>query len=170
MQGRFKARLVYRVSEIQDRQRYRETLLGWGGVGWGGVGWGGVGENTFHFIPSLLLLIFAVVVTVSCLPHSQLPRQGFLCSTSCPQAQSVVVKGIYHHHPTVSEILLFYTLYYLKSINKPGNGWHTHSTWEAEAGGSEFEASLVYKVHSRTARATQKNHHKKKLKKKKKAV
>jgi hypothetical protein len=32
------------------------------------------------------------------------------------------------------------------------------STWEAEAGGShEFEASLVYKVSSRTARATQRN-------------
>jgi hypothetical protein len=36
-----------------------------------------------------------------------------------------------------------------------------HSTWEAEAGGgrqiSEFEAILVYKVSSRTARDTQKN-------------
>jgi hypothetical protein len=33
------------------------------------------------------------------------------------------------------------------------------STWEAEAGGFlEFEASLVYKVSSRTARATQRNH------------
>jgi hypothetical protein len=32
------------------------------------------------------------------------------------------------------------------------------STWEAEAGGfSEFEASLVYRVSSRTARATQRN-------------
>ena len=32
------------------------------------------------------------------------------------------------------------------------------STWEAEAGGSlEFEASLVYKVSSRTARAIQRN-------------
>ena len=32
------------------------------------------------------------------------------------------------------------------------------STWEAEAGGFlEFEASLVYKVSSRTARATQGN-------------
>jgi hypothetical protein len=30
------------------------------------------------------------------------------------------------------------------------------STWEAEAG-SEFEASLVYRVSSRTARATQRN-------------
>jgi hypothetical protein len=29
------------------------------------------------------------------------------------------------------------------------------STWEAEAGGSEFEASLVYRVSSRTVRATQ---------------
>jgi hypothetical protein len=49
--------------------------------------------------------------------------------------------------------------------------WHmplNPSTWEAEAGGflssggrgrriSEFEASLVYKVSSRTARATQRN-------------
>jgi hypothetical protein len=48
------------------------------------------------------------------------------------------------------------------------------STWEAEAGGfSEFEASLVYRVSSRTARATQrnpvsKNKQKKKKKKKKK--
>jgi hypothetical protein len=33
-----------------------------------------------------------------------------------------------------------------------------HRTWEAEAGGSlEFEASLVYRVSSRTARATQRN-------------
>ena len=32
------------------------------------------------------------------------------------------------------------------------------SIWEAEAGGiSEFEASLVYKVSSRTARAIQRN-------------
>jgi hypothetical protein len=32
------------------------------------------------------------------------------------------------------------------------------STWEAEAGGSlEFEASLVYRASSRTARATQRN-------------
>jgi hypothetical protein len=32
------------------------------------------------------------------------------------------------------------------------------NTWEAEAGGSlEFEASLVYRVSSRTARATQRN-------------
>jgi hypothetical protein len=32
------------------------------------------------------------------------------------------------------------------------------STWKAEAGGFlEFEASLVYKVSSRTARATQRN-------------
>jgi hypothetical protein len=32
------------------------------------------------------------------------------------------------------------------------------STWEAEAGGFlEFEASLVYRVSSRTARATQRN-------------
>jgi hypothetical protein len=34
------------------------------------------------------------------------------------------------------------------------------STWEAEAGGflsSEFEASLVYRVSSRTARAIQRN-------------
>jgi hypothetical protein len=40
------------------------------------------------------------------------------------------------------------------------------STWEAEAGGSlEFEASLVYRVSSRTARATQKNPVSKKKKK-----
>ena len=31
------------------------------------------------------------------------------------------------------------------------------STWEAEAGGFEFEVSLVYRVSSRTARATQRN-------------
>jgi hypothetical protein len=31
------------------------------------------------------------------------------------------------------------------------------STWEAEAGGSEFEASLVYRVSSRTARVIQRN-------------
>jgi hypothetical protein len=31
------------------------------------------------------------------------------------------------------------------------------STWEAETGGSEFETSLVYRVSSRTARATQRN-------------
>ena len=31
------------------------------------------------------------------------------------------------------------------------------STWKAEAGGSEFEASLVNKVSSRTARAIQIN-------------
>jgi hypothetical protein len=30
-------------------------------------------------------------------------------------------------------------------------------TWEAEAGGFEFEVSLVYRVSSRTARATQRN-------------
>jgi hypothetical protein len=43
---------------------------------------------------------------------------------------------------------------------KPGVVAHTFnpSTWEAEAGGSlEFEASLVYKVSSRTARAIQRN-------------
>jgi hypothetical protein len=31
------------------------------------------------------------------------------------------------------------------------------STWEAEACGFEFKASLVYRVSSRTARATQRN-------------
>jgi hypothetical protein len=31
------------------------------------------------------------------------------------------------------------------------------SSWEAEAGGSEFEASLVYKVTSRTVKPTQRN-------------
>jgi hypothetical protein len=31
------------------------------------------------------------------------------------------------------------------------------STWEAEADGFEFEASLVYKVSSRTAGAIQRN-------------
>ena len=31
------------------------------------------------------------------------------------------------------------------------------STWEAEEGGSEFDASLVYKVSSRTARSIQRN-------------
>jgi hypothetical protein len=31
------------------------------------------------------------------------------------------------------------------------------STWEAEAGRSEFEASLVYRMSSKIARATQKN-------------
>ena len=31
------------------------------------------------------------------------------------------------------------------------------STWEAEAGRFEFKASLVYRVNSRTARATQGN-------------
>jgi hypothetical protein len=42
------------------------------------------------------------------------------------------------------------------------------STWEAEAGGflsSEFEASLVYRVSSRTARAIQRNPVSKKQKK-----
>jgi hypothetical protein len=42
------------------------------------------------------------------------------------------------------------------------------STWEAEAGGSlEFEACLVYRMSSRTARATQKNPVLKNQKKKK---
>jgi hypothetical protein len=43
------------------------------------------------------------------------------------------------------------------------------STWEAEAGRqvSEFEASLVYKVSSRTTRATQRNPVSKKTTKKK---
>ena len=31
------------------------------------------------------------------------------------------------------------------------------SIWEAEAGGSQFEASLVYRVSSRTARTSQRN-------------
>ena len=43
------------------------------------------------------------------------------------------------------------------------------SSWEAEAGGSlEFAASLVYRVSSRTARATQRNRVLKNQKKKKK--
>jgi hypothetical protein len=41
-------------------------------------------------------------------------------------------------------------------------------TREAEAGGFEFEASLVYKVRSRTARAIQRNPVSKNQKKKKK--
>jgi hypothetical protein len=44
------------------------------------------------------------------------------------------------------------------------------STWESEAGKFEFKARLVYRVSSRTARATQKNpvskNQKKKTKKK----
>ena len=45
------------------------------------------------------------------------------------------------------------------------------STWEAEAGRiSEFEASLVYKVSSRTARAIQRNPVSKKKKKKEKEI
>jgi hypothetical protein len=42
------------------------------------------------------------------------------------------------------------------------------STQEAEAGGFEFKASLVYKVSSRTARATQRNPVSKKQKRKRK--
>jgi hypothetical protein len=43
------------------------------------------------------------------------------------------------------------------------------STWEAEAGEFlEFEASLVYRVSSRTARTTQKNHVSEKIPKNKK--
>jgi hypothetical protein len=59
----------------------------------------------------------------------------------------------------------------LEGSLKPGVVAHTFnpSTWEAEAGGSlEFEASLVYKVSSRTARAIQRNPVSKKTKKKKK--
>jgi hypothetical protein len=54
--------------------------------------------------------------------------------------------------------------YDLRSLPGPGVVAHAFnpSTWEAEAG--EFEASLVYKVSSRTARATQKNTVKKKTK------
>jgi hypothetical protein len=46
----------------------------------------------------------------------------------------------------------------LKKILEPGVVAYTFnpSTWEAEAGGL-FEASLVYKVSSRTARTTQRN-------------
>jgi hypothetical protein len=52
----------------------------------------------------------------------------------------------------------------------PGMVVHTFnpSTWEAEAGGFEFEASLVYRVSSRTAKATQRNPVSKNQKKKKK--
>jgi hypothetical protein len=42
------------------------------------------------------------------------------------------------------------------------------STWEAEAGGFEFKASLFYKVSSRTARATQRNPVSRKKEKRKK--
>jgi hypothetical protein len=59
---------------------------------------------------------------------------------------------------------------YLKSISQsPGVVAHTFnpSTREAERQASEFEASLVYKVSSRTARATQRNPVSKKKKKKK---
>jgi hypothetical protein len=41
------------------------------------------------------------------------------------------------------------------------------NTWEAQAGGSLFKASLVYRVNSRTARATQRNPVSKKKKNKK---
>ena len=39
------------------------------------------------------------------------------------------------------------------------SGTHTfnHSTWETEAGGSEFKTNLVYRASSRTANATQRN-------------
>ena len=40
------------------------------------------------------------------------------------------------------------------------------STWEAEGGGFEFKASLVYRVSSRTARVIQRNPVSKKNKKK----
>jgi hypothetical protein len=42
------------------------------------------------------------------------------------------------------------------------------STWEADRQISEFEASLIYRVSSRTARATQRNPVSKKKKKKRK--
>jgi hypothetical protein len=42
------------------------------------------------------------------------------------------------------------------------------STWEAQAGGFEFKASLIYKVSSRTARAIQRNPISKKKKQKQK--
>jgi hypothetical protein len=49
-------------------------------------------------------------------------------------------------------------LIYTKYINLLWVEVHTFnpSTWEAEAGRSEFEASLVYRASSRTARATEK--------------
>jgi hypothetical protein len=45
------------------------------------------------------------------------------------------------------------------NLVKPGVVVHAFnpSTWEAEAGEYEFEASLVYRVSSRTARAIQRN-------------
>jgi hypothetical protein len=45
-----------------------------------------------------------------------------------------------------------------KKVCKPGVVAHAFnpSTWEAEAGRFEFKASLVYKVSSGTARATEK--------------
>ena len=44
------------------------------------------------------------------------------------------------------------------------------STWEAEGGGFEFKASLVYRVSSRTATAAQKSPVSKKKKKQKKTI
>ena len=51
--------------------------------------------------------------------------------------------------------------YHLKKLQEKSWAVVVHafnpSTWEAEASGFEFEASLVYRVSSRTARATQRN-------------
>jgi hypothetical protein len=44
----------------------------------------------------------------------------------------------------------------LKSLEVVAHAFNLN-TWEAEAGRFEFEASLVYRVNSRTARATQRN-------------
>jgi hypothetical protein len=54
-------------------------------------------------------------------------------------------------------------------LSPPGVVAHAFnpSTWEAEAGGFlEFGASLIYRVSSRAARATERNSVSKKLKKK----
>lgn len=100
---------IYRMSEVQESQRYKRNPGGSGG----------------HFsIYSIFLLIYFCFVF--CFPH---PRQGFYVAQYALKLRespaclpSVGIKGIHHHHHhhqrAVSKILLFYKLYYLKSINK----------------------------------------------------
>jgi hypothetical protein len=124
-------------------------------------------NSTYNFILKALL---------SCQAGFTTPNQkySFFPQFIAPLPTLLITTNAEQHKSNLSIIfqVSFYCLKNKIKISISSRAVVAHafnsSTWEAEAGGFEFSASLVYRVSSRTARATRRNPASKKQKKKKK--